>query len=277
VGGNPLGDDTGPPSPDVAPAFSVIIPVWNEAPWLPRLLRQLSKQPAVAEVIIADNNSRDGSRLVAEREGCRVIEGGSPGEGRNAGANAASQELLVFIDADAALPAGVFERLHWLFREEHVGAIHCPLTPATSSKAVIALYWVMEHYLGALDRLGISQGVGTFLAARSRTFHDVGGFDTKISAGEDADFFRRVQRSGTRVIYDRGMRVGVSARRFKLESTAAFALKTALWALLRLAGSRRSLIPYKWRVYATEVAETDVRLLDALAGSGRIWVSGRRS
>lgn len=66
--------------------ISVVVPALNEAAYLPNLLEALAAQTRPAnEVIVADAGSTDGTPEIARRYGARVVKGGSPAAGRNAG------------------------------------------------------------------------------------------------------------------------------------------------------------------------------------------------
>ena len=88
---------------------SLIIPAYNEEAYLPRLLDTVDRAreawragPAAVEVIVADNASTDGTARVAAARGCRVVPVARRGiaVARNAGARAATGEVLSFVDAD---------------------------------------------------------------------------------------------------------------------------------------------------------------------------------
>lgn len=86
--------------------LSIIIPVLNESAGLPELMVcLLPLQRHGAEVIFVDGGSEDGSALLVERNGFRVIQ--SPrGRARqmNAGAARARGDHLLFLHADTLLP-----------------------------------------------------------------------------------------------------------------------------------------------------------------------------
>jgi rSAM/selenodomain-associated transferase 2 len=86
--------------------LSVIIPVLNEAGELPGLLEHLAPLCVIgAEVIVADGGSEDGSQQLVSGAGVRLV---CAGRGRarqmNAGATAASGDVLLFLHADTRLP-----------------------------------------------------------------------------------------------------------------------------------------------------------------------------
>ena len=84
--------------------LSIIIPTYNEEEYLPVLLDSIKEQNFKDyEIIVADANSEDKTREIAEEYGCTVIEGGMPAVGRNNGAKIAKGEYLLFLDSDLKL------------------------------------------------------------------------------------------------------------------------------------------------------------------------------
>src|SRR4051812_10875244 len=86
---------------------SVVIPAYNEATYIDRLLEALSKQNFKNfEVIISDAQSKDGTKEVVdsfkEKLNIKLVEAPpkGPAFGRNQGAKQARGEWLLFLDAD---------------------------------------------------------------------------------------------------------------------------------------------------------------------------------
>ena len=93
--------------------ISIIIPALNEENYLPKLLKNIKKQELKDyEVIVADTNSKDGTRQTAKKFKCEIVKGGLPPEGRNNGAKKAKGTLLFFIDADSLLSKNFFNGTH---------------------------------------------------------------------------------------------------------------------------------------------------------------------
>jgi glycosyltransferase involved in cell wall biosynthesis len=63
------------------------------------------------EIIVADAFSKDRTREIALKYGAKVIEGGLPSEGRNAAADEATNEWILFLDAESKLQNADFFRL----------------------------------------------------------------------------------------------------------------------------------------------------------------------
>ena len=96
-------------SPAVERTVSVIIPARNESKSIAGLIHAVRGQAPpgwIAEVLLVDDGSTDGTAQAARAAGARVIElgqkpgGGNPAVARNRGALAATGDPLVFLDAD---------------------------------------------------------------------------------------------------------------------------------------------------------------------------------
>src|SRR5690349_15888802 len=88
------------------PLVSVIIPLYNKAPYLRRALESIASQTfADFEAIVVDDGSTDGSERIAAEFAdprFRVLRqpNRGPGSARNLGIAEARGELLAFLDAD---------------------------------------------------------------------------------------------------------------------------------------------------------------------------------
>jgi len=86
-------------------SVSLIIPALNEAAALPATLDAVAAlDPPAFELVLVDGGSEDETVEVAQAAGCRVVYS-TPGRARqmNAGAGAATGELLCFLHADTRL------------------------------------------------------------------------------------------------------------------------------------------------------------------------------
>ena len=251
------GSQHGNDRPYPAIRFTVVIPTWNEEGWLPALLKRLRVMKRVANVVVADNWSGDRTRDIAITEGIQVVGGGRPARGRNSGAKASAGEYIAFADADVVFTSKALDRAAEHFEgNANVVAVHFPLRPLGATWFPRFCYRAMDVYFWLLSKFGVAQGIGTFLAVRRSAFDKSDGFDESLTAGEDADLIRRLGHLG-KVRYDRTIVVGTSPRRFLTENPFVFALKTVLWAGLRLLGMRASWLRYRWWQYPFPLSELD--------------------
>ena len=97
--------------------LSVVIAAYDAEPWLDAALASVLREaPTDAEVIVVDDGSRDATGDIARRHGGRVTllrndAPTGPGRARNAGARAASGDVLAFHDADDLVLPGRFTLL----------------------------------------------------------------------------------------------------------------------------------------------------------------------
>ncbi len=92
---------------------AVVIPAWNEAEAIGPVVHEVLQQ-GVAEVIVADGGSTDGTADTARDAGARVVDGGR-GYGRacarGAAAAASGCDVIAFMDGDGADCADQLARL----------------------------------------------------------------------------------------------------------------------------------------------------------------------
>ena len=81
---------------------SVVIPTFNEAEAIAAVIKEIPRDLA-REIIVADGGSTDGTQQIARAAGAVVVDAGR-GYGRacQAGADAASGAVIVFLDGDGA-------------------------------------------------------------------------------------------------------------------------------------------------------------------------------
>ena len=91
----------------MSPAISVIIPTYNEAQLLPRLLARLRSMPRITQILVADGGSTDETLAIARAAGAQIIQGArGRGPQQNGAAQAATGEVFWFLHADALPPRG---------------------------------------------------------------------------------------------------------------------------------------------------------------------------
>ena len=174
--------------------LSIIIPAYNEERYLPATLDAINAALVDdAEVIVVDNASTDATRRIAEVHGARIIPETEHniGKVRNTGAENASGDVLVFIDADSIVRPGIFEKVVEATSDERClgGSAAVEFEPIDDRPFI---RWQMKQYtvIGSLTKM---QG-GALQFCRSDVFRELGGFDTTIYVGEDINFHWRLAR-----------------------------------------------------------------------------------
>ena len=178
--------------------FSVIIPAYNEAQFLPRLLDSIEAAkskysgPQAIEVIVANNNSTDRTAEVASERGARVvtIEKRRIAAARNGGGHAARGDILCFIDADSAVHPRTFDAIDDAISSGRYIAGFTGVTLERKSFALLITYCLM---MPMVLLTGIDTGV---VFCRREDFEAVGGYDETRLYAEDVLFPLALRRLG---------------------------------------------------------------------------------
>ncbi len=208
------------------PSVSVVIPAYNEENYLPLCLESIKKQDYAAEyeVIVVDNASMDNTAKIALDWGAKVVYESkrSPACARQKGVEAATGEIIAFIDADTQAPACWLSAIVSRFvREPETVVISGPYAYCDAgSIARIASYIgnfisiIIDHLFRKVLNKG-SAVWGSNFAVRRTAILEVGGFDTSIRFyGEEYELSLRLKKAGKGGIIPR-LFVLTSARRLK--------------------------------------------------------------
>ena len=204
--------------------ISVIIPVKNEEELLPKLLRSLQLQDYKDfEVIVADAHSTDRTREIAAEFGARVVDGGMPGEGRNAGARAASGDIFIFLDADVIVPPHFLSNLHNEMQERYIDVATCSIRPLSDYQIDRIIHKLINLTIMANLRVD-PKAFGFCIFITRRLFERIGGFDETIKVAEDNDLVKRASEF-RHLRYLNSTFVHVSVRRFEKEGRLQYMAK----------------------------------------------------
>jgi rSAM/selenodomain-associated transferase 2/rSAM/selenodomain-associated transferase 1 len=175
---------------------SVIVPSLNEERYIGATLATLARGRDV-EVIVADGGSEDGTVEIARAAGARIV---AAARGRalqaNAGAEAASGDLLLFVHADTRLPWGYDDAVRHAMADQRnaAGAFRfCIDGPGAALRIIEAVTNVRSR------RLQMPYGdQGLFM--RASVFDRLGGF-RPLPVMEDFELVRRLRNEGRIVTF----------------------------------------------------------------------------
>jgi glycosyltransferase involved in cell wall biosynthesis len=177
--------------------ISFIVPAFNEELELPATLSAIHSAAKSAnedhEIIVVDDGSTDATAEIAKQAGAQVvsINRRQIAAARNAGAHAAQDEILFFVDADtrinmrhvvdgiAALQNGYVGGGARLLADGDI-----PRWGRILMKGFCAIYF------------GVNLGAGAFLFTTRENFEKAGGFDEQYFIGEEIYFSFALRRLG---------------------------------------------------------------------------------
>jgi glycosyltransferase involved in cell wall biosynthesis len=181
------------------PIISLVIPAWNEAELLPRLLDSVDAARARfesggdrIEVIVADNSSTDGTGEISRSRGCVVapVVKRCIAAARNGGAALARGEVLAFSDADFRIHPDTFNYIVRIMnRSGFVGGGTGLVMERWSLGIRATLYLVLPP----LWLMGVDGGVWF---CRRSDFQAVGGYNEEVKVGEDVRLLLALKRLG---------------------------------------------------------------------------------
>jgi glycosyltransferase involved in cell wall biosynthesis len=213
----PVGDAACPEPERIR--FSVVIPAYNEARYLPKALASLHAQdfPGGVEIIVVDNNSTDGTSHVARAFGATTLT--EPRRGvcwaRQRGTEAARGEIVLSTDADTVHPPTWLSRVDETFRANEgcvAVAGPCRFSPAPLwARIYPTLLFGAVHLIYSLTRR-VCYATATNIAFSKAAFT---GYDTTLTqGGDELGLLRCLRRQGP-IVFDRTNVVTTSARRLR--------------------------------------------------------------
>lgn len=169
-----------------------------------RCLEGLSTLSSPAdEIIVVVDGEDDGAGGAAEAIGATVIRlsrRGGPAAARNAGARAATNEVLLFLDADVVPAPPVTAHVCEAFTEDPaLAALIGSYDDAPGDPGFLSQYRnLLHHYVHQTGEERASTFWGACGAVRREVFFAVGGFDEAITipAMEDVELGYRLTGSG---------------------------------------------------------------------------------
>ena len=181
------------------PDISIVIPAYNEAALLPRLLDTIDaardRFPGGrdrVEVIVADNGSTDDTAGIARGRGCLVapVAKRMIAASRNGGAAAATAPILCFVDADMQIHPDTFNAIARAMADARfVGGA----TGVTLERISAGIAITFGLALGFIWATGMDTGV---VFCRRDDFKRVGGYAEHRHYAEDIDFLWKLIRLG---------------------------------------------------------------------------------
>ena len=228
--------------------FSIIIPTYNEAQAIGRLVRNLLSLggASLLEVLVIDAGSPDGTAEVARQNGAVVWQ--SPKKGRaaqmNFGASLAKGEMLYFVHADVGINPDFITDIEQAVKAGYEAG--CYRFRFDSDKIMLRFNSYGTRFQGLMSRGGDQ----TLFITRA-LFDRLGGFNEYYTIMEDFDIIIRIRKVAPFFIIPKD--VFVSARKYDTNSwlrvqvanLTAFSLFFMNVAPDRIARTYRTMLNYR--------------------------------
>lgn len=207
--------------------ISIIIPAFNEELLLGETLQQMhaateafTRRGWTSEVIVCDNNSTDRTANIAREGGAQVVfePVNQIARARNRGAEAASGDWLLFVDADSQPEVALFGDV-----AEQIASGRCVAGGSTirlaghhpAANCVASLWNGLSRWRRLL--------AGSFVFVEAKVFHALGGFSPELFAGEELELSGRLhefaRKDGREVVILHRHPLVTSARKARLYTT----------------------------------------------------------
>lgn len=229
------------------PKISIIIPALNEEKSLPFTLESIKSQDfSDFEIIIADAGSTDKTAEITESYGGRVVKGGMPAVGRNAGAKAATGEWLLFLDADVYLSDKFLSFVVTEAEETHADIASCGIVPLSDKIIDQIMHATANAYIN-LTQYFDPHAPGFCILVKKSLHEKINGFDETLKLAEDHDYVKRAKEFGSYKILKKP-KIYVSVRRMESDGRFNIAAKYVACEVYRalLGEIRTDLFKYKF-------------------------------
>jgi rSAM/selenodomain-associated transferase 2 len=228
--------------------ISIIIPTYNEAATIARLVQDLRRYapPEAVEILVIDAHSPDGTAELAQQAGATVLAAPQPGRAAqmNHGAAHATGDILYFVHADVRIHPDFVATIRRAVAEGY--AAGCYRFRFDSRHPLLRFNSYGTRFQGIMSRGGDQ----TLFVSRE-LFGQLGGFDERFVIMEDFEIIQRIRKTATFLIVPQD--VVVSARKYEtngwlrvqLANLTAFSLFFLKVSPARIARTYKALLNYR--------------------------------
>lgn len=213
--------------------ISIIIPTYNEERYLPKLLNCIKRQTYKDyEIIVADAHSKDKTRQIAKKYGCKIAKGGLPAVGRNNGAKIAKGGILLFLDADVQFDKYFLKNAVNEIKNRNLDVTGCYIHPI-GDNLIDKVFFGIFNLWTFVTQFFYPNASGSGILCKKWLHKKINGFDESIKLSEDMDYVRRCRKYGKFRIL-KTAKSYVAMRRFEKEGRFKVGFKLLLSALYRI-------------------------------------------
>lgn len=173
------------------PLVSVIIPTKNSAKFLERCLASIKNQTYQnIEIIVVDNNSTDQTKDIAKKFTNKVFNFGPERSAQvNFGVTKSKGEYVYKVDSDFVLDTRVIEQCVNEAKKGYDAVV-------VHNSPDVSVSWIAKIRKFEVDMYKYDLTHSSARFVKKAVFQKIGGFNEKITAGEDYDFQNKLNRDG---------------------------------------------------------------------------------
>lgn len=176
--------------------ISIIVPTYNRASLIPRLLESIQGQKFQNwELIIMDDGSVDDTSLVVkpfladERIKYFKKENSGATHSRNEGVKYASYEWITFFDSDDEAKEDWLSSMVGLLEKPKVGVVYCGTQKHNKEGKLLGIS--LPHPHPFFPSVNVRFNAGSFIILRD-SFQKIGGYDPNIKSGQQTELSLRL-------------------------------------------------------------------------------------
>jgi len=175
----------------VTTSIAIIIPVFNEAENLPKLLRMLSSLDA-DEIVLVDGGSQDDSQILLGRSPFRWLQSDKGRAAQmNAGADVCESNTILFLHADTVVDNSAIVSIRDAMTDHKVVGGRFDLKLSGAHFALRLIEW-MINLRSRLTKISTGDQA---MFVRQSVFEELGGFSNQPLM-EDIELSRRLKQKG---------------------------------------------------------------------------------
>lgn len=174
--------------------LTIIIPTFNEEKYIARTLYSIASQKGIKNIpiIIADAGSTDRTIEIINKVSIqlslnlKIIPGGLPARGRNAGAQWAETPYILFLDADVTFtkPNSIKKALRVLTSHKYDMVSSTPVYFGDRDLRASFMFWINKWITIAMSHTK-PFAIGGFTMVYKGLFNKLGGYDELAMQSED--------------------------------------------------------------------------------------------
>jgi len=191
--------------------LTIVIPTYNESKYIARTLYAIAAQSKTKgiKIIIADANSTDNTRVIAEANGfelglnLKIINGGLPAVGRNAGAKLATTPYVLFLDADVTFTHryAIKEAFDEICTGKYNMVSTTPVYKGEFDIRASIMFRLNKYTTWFLSKIE-PFAIGGFTMVNRQLFIALGGYDEQATQSEDWLLSKRIPSHKFKLIPD---------------------------------------------------------------------------